>query len=110
MAHAATTYASILSLCILTTDSTESESSNRARSLLTRIRIPLYRWMLSLQTDAGGYRMHHDGEVDVRASYTVLCCAELLQLTGKALRCDKVAQYIKNCQTWEGYVVNEPCL
>ena len=103
MAHAATTYASILSLCILATYSTGSEeSSSRAKQLLAKVRIPLYRWMLSLQTSEGGYRMHHDGEVDVRASYTVLCCADHLQLNTEKLRHEKVAQYIQNCQSFEG--------
>lgn len=102
MAHAATTYASILSLCILATDTKGSESSSKAKELMEKVRIPLYRWMLSLQTDEGGYRMHHDGEVDVRASYTVLCCADLLQLNTEKLRHEKVAEYIQNCQTFEG--------
>jgi protein farnesyltransferase subunit beta len=108
IAHAATTYAAILSLCILSTDPEESESSKRAKSLLRNIRIPLYRWMISMQTESGGYRMHDDGEVDVRASYTILCCAKLLNLSTPYLCQDRVAQYIKSCQTWEGGIAGEP--
>lgn len=51
--------------------------------------------------------MHHDGEVDVRASYTVLCCADLLQLNTEKLRAEKVAKYIQNCQTFEGGISAE---
>jgi protein farnesyltransferase subunit beta len=110
MAHAATTYAAILSLCILAT-MTEGgdESSQCALSLLKRIRIPLYRWMVSLQqTSSGGYRMHHDGEVDVRASYTILCCAKLLQIVTPYLCQDRVVNFIRDCQTFDGGLGGEP--
>jgi protein farnesyltransferase subunit beta len=107
IAHAATTYASILSLCILATDKNESESSKLALDLLRRVRIPLYRWMISMQTDFGGYRMHEDGEVDVRASYTILCCAKLLDLSTSYLCQDRVAEYICRCQNWEGGIAGE---
>ena len=108
IAHAATTYASILSLTILGTDSNKLESTKRAISLLKRVRIPLYRWMIKMQQNTGGYTMHEDGEVDVRASYTILCCAKLLNLTTPYLCQDRVAQYIKKCQTWEGGIAGEP--
>lgn len=108
IAHAATTYAAILSLCILSTDPKEPESSKRAKDLLRNIRIPLYRWMITMQTESGGYRMHDDGEVDVRASYTILCCAKLLNLGTPYLYQDRVAQYITSCQTWEGGIAGEP--
>ena len=65
MAHAATTYAAILSLCIVAT-SEGPLSSPMAWAMLSRIRKPLYAWFLSLQQPCGGFRMHHDGEIDVR--------------------------------------------
>jgi protein farnesyltransferase subunit beta len=107
MAHAATTYAAVLSLCILATS--EGESSGQALALLRKIRIPLYRWMVGLQQpETGGYRMHHDGEVDVRASYTILCCATLLKIATPYLCRDVVVQFIKSCQTYEGGLGGEP--
>lgn len=76
MPHAATTYAAVLALCIILTSG--GESAAMAKSFLSEIRIPLYRWMAGLlQKDSGAFRMHNDGEVDVRASYTLLCCAKL---------------------------------
>ena len=55
--------------------------SEKAKCILQEIRIPLYRWMASLQVpETGGYRMQHDGEVDVRATYTIACCSKLLDL------------------------------
>ena len=111
MAHAATTYAAILALCILATmgGSNASDSQQRALALLKRIRVPLYRWFVSLQQpSSGGYRMHHDGEVDVRASYTILCCATLLQIATPYLCHDRVIRYIQSCQTFEGGLGGEP--
>ena len=68
MAHAATTYAAVLTLCIVAT-SAGPTSSNMAWSLLGRIRKPIYAWFLSLQQPHGGFRMHHDGEIDVRGRF-----------------------------------------
>lgn len=133
MAHAATTYAAVLALCILATsreeddepdkdnggggdsDDTHSEDyrnlhySERAKTILREIRIPLYRWMVSLQTDSGGYRMQHDGEVDVRATYTIVCCSKLLKfLDGSRLQTTRVVDYVRSCQTYEGGMGGEP--
>ena len=133
MAHAATTYAAVLALCILATsdagndDKTEEEYYNlhysqRARIMLSEIRIPLYRWMASLQVPTtGGYRMQHDGEVDVRATYTIACCSKLLGLLEKpntaeansapnftVLGRPKVINFVKSCQTYEGGMGGEP--
>lgn len=107
MPHAATTYAGVLSLCILATSG--GEASIRAKTFLGRIRIPLYRWMVSLlQKETGAYRMHTDGEVDVRASYTILCCATLLDIASPILCQDRVVDFIKSCQTFEGGLGGEP--
>ena len=83
------------------TNGQDEESSQQALHVLKEIRIPLYRWMVSLQQPTtGGYRMHHDGEVDVRASYTILCCAKLLQIDTPYLCQDSVVQFIQQCQLW----------
>jgi prenyltransferase beta subunit len=71
MAHCAPTYAAVLTLCIIATSSSSSSSSMAAWKLLERIRKPLYSWYLSLQQSNGGFRMHHDGEIDVRGMYVV---------------------------------------
>jgi protein farnesyltransferase subunit beta len=136
LAHAATTYAAILVLSILASDtkddgvvgresqedsSPSSHSSTHysdlAKELLQSIRIPLYRWMVSLQQPfTGGYRMHHDGEVDVRATYTIITCAKLLGLlpskssdrTTSLLQRPKVVDFVVSCQTYEGGMGGEP--
>jgi protein farnesyltransferase subunit beta len=112
MAHAATSYAAILSLCIIASSEKDKdgggESSKLAYDLLERIRSPLYAWFLSLQQPNGGYRMHHDGEIDVRASYTIICCAKLLNLVTPNLCHEQVIDFIASCQTYEGGIGAEP--
>ena len=101
--------------------------SDRARRILSEIRIPLYRWMVSLQVPStGGYRMQHDGEVDVRATYTIACCSKLLGLLETPTKTNTtsppspakknftvlgrplVIDFVKSCQTYEGGMGGEP--
>ena len=51
--------------------------------------------------------MHDDGETDVRASYTVIAIAKLLNLLTPELM-EGVAEYILQCQTYEGGFGGEP--
>ena len=79
---------------------------------LEEIREPLYRWMVSLReekaTSVGvAIRMHHDGEMDVRASYCVLSIAKLLGLLKSDLT-DGLADHLISCQTYEGGFGGEP--
>jgi protein farnesyltransferase subunit beta len=107
MPHAATSYAAVLALCILATSG--GEASGKARTLMRNIRIPLYRWMVGLlQPETGAYPMHTDGEVDVRASYTIVCCATLLGVATPILCQDRVVDFIRSCQTFEGGLGGEP--
>ena len=107
MPHAATTFASILSLCILMTAG--GEAGEQALEFIQKCRIPLYRWMVSLlQSESGAYCMHTDGEVDIRASYTIISCATLLGIASPYLCQDSVVQFIRSCQTFEGGLGGEP--
>ncbi|KAL3924804.1 MAG: hypothetical protein SGILL_000814 [Bacillariaceae sp.] len=129
LAHAATTYAAVLALCILATDDDDKDGgvdkdieaekeehySTLAQEMLHTIRIPLYRWLVSLQeADSGAYRMHHDGEVDVRATYTIMTCAKLLGLLEgshgsiNVLKRPQVVDFVVSCQTFEGGMGGEP--
>jgi len=162
MAHAATTYAAVLVLCILATDhentsededgseeaaeaaeatastATATHYSVRAMELLESVRIPLYRWIVSLQEPltaerhAGGFRMHHDGEVDVRATYCVMTVSALLGFipssspsssptssstppttsteTDQSITINhrSAIDYVVRCQTYEGGLGGEP--
>jgi len=129
--HVATTYGAILSLVILST----GPISHQITLYLNRIRPKLYTWFLSLRTrlphvgsghsrshvNAGmegmddtddyngvvGYRVHHDGEIDVRSSYLILSVAKLLNiLTVELTR--GIREWIVACQTYEGGLSAEP--
>ena len=39
----------------------------------------LYAFLLSMKDPSGGFRMHDDGEVDVRGTYTALAVAAVAQ-------------------------------
>jgi len=108
MPHAATTYAAVLALCILAASSKDTVHSKSALELLETIRRPLYAWMLSVQEDDGSFRMHHDGEIDVRATYCVIVVAKLLGICTKNVGGQKTIDSIARCQTYEGGFGGEP--
>ena len=134
--HAATTYAAIMSLCILAASSSSSscvtlnenhddhdgdnEHKNLALEYLSSIRTSLYVFFATLYNPANGsFRMHVDGEMDVRATYCVFSVLRLLRmmphtsdkkLTKASLFTNPcIADYIWSCQsTWEGGFGGEP--
>jgi protein farnesyltransferase subunit beta len=104
MPHAATNYAAVLALCILA----GSGNCPAACTLLEQKRQCLYTWLLSLkQTDTGSFRMQHDGEIDVRATYCVMAVAKLLHICTDTLTVDAM-KYVSACQTYEGGFGGEP--
>lgn len=121
--HVATTYAAVLALCILASSSASADIANgddddkdsptthpraAALALLHEIRTPLYVWLVSLHDHVtGSFRMHADGEIDVRATYCVVVIAKLLNLLTPTLR-HQTANYVVQCQTWEGGFGSEP--
>ena len=62
LAHLAPTYAATLALCCI--------GSNEAFEAIDRP--ALYAFLLSMKDASNGFRMHDDGEVDVRGTYTCL--------------------------------------
>lgn len=52
--------------------------------------------------------MHHDGEIDVRASYTVFSVAKLLNIFTPSLASTLTVDFIASCQTYEGGFGSEP--
>ena len=61
----------------------------------------MYEWLLSLKQADGSFVVHHGGEVDVRASYCVLCISVLLGICTPEL-IDGMMDFIATCQTFEG--------
>lgn len=108
------------------------EAGKLALTLLSEKRLPLYAFFLSLRERQGtqddeediriAFRMHHDGEIDVRASYCILAPCKLLGLideTGPTssekkimpsnpLLAPSIAKHISACQTYEGGFGAEP--
>jgi protein farnesyltransferase subunit beta len=104
MPHAATNYAAVLALCILA----GSGDCPAAYTLLEQKRQCLYMWLLSLkQRDTGSFRMQHDGEIDVRATYCVMAVAKLLHICTDILTTSAM-NYVSACQTYEGGFGGEP--
>lgn len=124
MAHCATSYAAVLALCIVYGAGAESSapSSQLALEVLRSKRQKLYAWYLSLRcevpflpsstSDERGtmtaFRMHHDGEIDVRATYTMMAVASLLKFDTPLLASPSAADFVACCQTYEGGFGGEP--
>lgn len=129
MPHCAPTYAAVLSLCIIAGIGCKQEATmnaNRnpyheagklAMELLVEKRLQMYAFFLTLREHEDGeriaFRMHHDGEIDVRATYCILTPCHLLGLLDKEeekghLLSPSIAHYIASCQTFEGGFGAEP--
>ncbi|KAK6129321.1 hypothetical protein DH2020_036929 [Rehmannia glutinosa] len=97
MPHLATTYAAINTL--ITVGGHKSLSSiNREK---------LYDFLLRMKDTSGGFRMHDGGEVDVRACYTAISVAGVLNILDDRL-IQNAGDYIVSCQTYEGGIAGEP--
>jgi len=95
--HLAPTYAAVSALCILGT----AEAYNSIP------RDKILRWMLRLKTPECSLRMHEDGEVDIRAIYTCMAVASLLNIATPELTAG-IPEYLLRCQTFEGGLGCEP--
>lgn len=51
--------------------------------------------------------MHDQGEIDVRACYTAISVASILNILDDEL-VQNVGNYIQSCQTFEGGIAGEP--
>lgn len=105
MPHCATSYAAVMSLCIVGGAKTcvdgpiPSYISDGAISFLKQIRPKLYKWFYSLRVTTlvassvtTGFRVHRDGEVDVRGTYTVIAMCTVLDIITDELM-EGVAEY-----------------
>ncbi|KAI7731163.1 hypothetical protein M8C21_006571, partial [Ambrosia artemisiifolia] len=97
MPHLATTYAAVNSL-ITIGGQRSLESINRAK---------IYSFLRRMKHTSGGFSMHDGGEVDVRACYTAISVASVLNILNEEL-VQGVGNYIVSCQTYEGGIAGEP--
>ncbi|XP_018335721.1 protein farnesyltransferase subunit beta [Agrilus planipennis] len=89
--HLATTYAAVNSLCII--------GSQKAYDAIDREALQKFIW--DLKSPDGSFRMHRNGEVDVRGAYCAISVATLTNIHTKELF-EKTANWIVSCQTYEG--------
>ncbi|PWZ03477.1 terpenoid cyclases/Protein prenyltransferase [Testicularia cyperi] len=61
----------------------------------------IYAWMMRLKQPDGSFLVHENGEVDVRASYCVVCIASLLGISTPQLM-RGMGEFVASCQTYEG--------
>ncbi|XP_044501308.1 protein farnesyltransferase subunit beta-like [Mangifera indica] len=97
MPHLATTYAAVNALITLGSD----------KSLLSIDRGKMYTFLKRMKDPSGAFRMHDEGEIDVRACYTAISVASMLNILDDDLVRD-VGNYILSCQTYEGGIAGEP--
>ncbi|KAI5294095.1 CAAX farnesyltransferase (FTase) subunit beta [Ascosphaera acerosa] len=110
-AHAAPTYAAVLTLALL--------EDAKAYDLIDRN--ALWRWAASCKQPDGGFTMAVGGEEDIRAPYCIMTCVSLLNLPlelpedcparrewGFTKFTDGLAEYISSCQTFEGGISGSP--
>lgn len=60
-----------------------------------------------MKDPSGCFRMHDQGELDVRACYTAISVASILNVLDYELA-ENVGNYILSCQTYEGGIAGEP--
>ncbi|KAK4346307.1 hypothetical protein RND71_032646 [Anisodus tanguticus] len=97
MPHLATSYAAVNSLITL--------GSPKVLSSINREK--LYTFLLRMKDTSGGFRMHDGGELDVRACYTAISVASILNIVDDEL-IHGVGNFILSCQTYEGGIAGEP--
>ena len=98
--HLATTYAAVSALICIGTD--------EALCVIDRVKVKDF--VLSMKDkSSGGFRMHEDGEIDMRGTYCAIAVASILQLLDESIT-ENVGDYVRNCQTYEGGIAGEPGL
>lgn len=97
MPHLATTYAAVNTLITLGGD----------KALASINRDKLYGFMRRMKQPNGGFRMHDEGEIDVRACYTAISVASVLNILDDEL-IKNAGDFILSCQTYEGGIAGEP--
>lgn len=106
--HAATSYAAVLTLCILAKHQAESYASTAALDLLQSIRPELFIWIHTLfviyanddttnDNSCIAVRMQDDGEIDIRATYCIVCIVSLLYLPLPTSAYYGLLRHISNC-------------
>lgn len=92
--HLATTYAAVNSLCIIGTEYALNAIDKKS----------LYKFLNLVREDNGAFRMHLNGEIDVRGAYCAISSAKLICFSEKEEQqlFVNTSEWIASCQTYEG--------
>lgn len=90
--HLAPTYAAVLSLCLI-----ESDEALEAIDMTS-----MKNFLWSIRESNGSFRMHVDGEIDVRGAYCAVTVARLCGISPDDEIFEGTADWITSCQTYEG--------
>ncbi|KAL3678806.1 hypothetical protein R1sor_021762 [Riccia sorocarpa] len=97
MPHLATTYAAVCAIVTL----------GGEKALASIDREKTLKFLLRMKDPCGGFRVHEDGEMDMRGSYTALAVAHMLGILTPEL-VENVGEFVRSCQTYEGGIGGEP--
>ncbi|CAK9238347.1 unnamed protein product [Sphagnum troendelagicum] len=97
MPHLATTYAAVNALVTM----------GGEKALASIDREKTLQFFLRMKQPFGGFRMHDEGEIDVRGCYTAVSVAHILDIMVPELL-ENIPEYICSCQTYEGGIGGEP--
>eukprot|EP01054_Gregarina_sp_Poly1_P006187 Gregarina_sp_Poly_1__6186@NODE_3275_length_1218_cov_77_532580_g2079_i0_p2_GENE_NODE_3275_length_1218_cov_77_532580_g2079_i0NODE_3275_length_1218_cov_77_532580_g2079_i0_p2_ORF_typecomplete_len131_score14_75Prenyltrans/PF00432_21/1_6e09Prenyltrans/PF00432_21/3_8e15Prenyltrans/PF00432_21/4_4e02SQHop_cyclase_N/PF13249_6/0_013SQHop_cyclase_N/PF13249_6/0_45_NODE_3275_length_1218_cov_77_532580_g2079_i078470 len=67
----------------------------------------LRTYLLAMKTPSGGFRVHDDGEMDMRGTYCAIASASMTGILDEQLAAG-VADYIKSCQGYDGGIAGMP--
>eukprot|EP00927_Polykrikos_kofoidii_P052422 TRINITY_DN46238_c0_g1_i1.p1 TRINITY_DN46238_c0_g1~~TRINITY_DN46238_c0_g1_i1.p1 ORF type:complete len:454 (+),score=78.50 TRINITY_DN46238_c0_g1_i1:144-1505(+) len=69
-------------------------------------RSKLYNFLMRMKHPEGGFRMHEEGETDMRGTYCAIAVASMLHMITDEL-IEGVPEYVARCQTFEGGIAGE---
>lgn len=96
LAHLAPTYAAV-SAIIIAGDEVAYKIVDRAK---------MYKFLMRMRSPEGGFKMHDEGETDMRGSYCAIAVASMLHILTDEL-IQGVPEYVRRCQTFEGGIAGE---
>jgi len=94
--HLAPTYAAVSALMIAGCEDAYSVPDRAAT----------YGFLMRMKHPDGGFRMHSEGETDMRGTYCAIAVASMLHIVTDEL-IQGVPEYVQRCQTYEGGIAGE---
>eukprot|EP01053_Blabericola_migrator_P007333 Blabericola_migrator_1__7332@NODE_372_length_9256_cov_73_169986_g297_i0_p2_GENE_NODE_372_length_9256_cov_73_169986_g297_i0NODE_372_length_9256_cov_73_169986_g297_i0_p2_ORF_typecomplete_len465_score76_95Prenyltrans/PF00432_21/3_3e07Prenyltrans/PF00432_21/4_9e08Prenyltrans/PF00432_21/2_4e12Prenyltrans/PF00432_21/5_9e10Prenyltrans/PF00432_21/1_1e07SQHop_cyclase_N/PF13249_6/1_6e05SQHop_cyclase_N/PF13249_6/3_5SQHop_cyclase_N/PF13249_6/5_6e02SQHop_cyclase_N/PF13249_6/1_8e03TED_complement/PF07678_14/0_ len=95
--HLSTTYAACAVLRMI----------NTPEALAIVNKDKLYTWLLQLKCESGAFRLHEDGEIDIRGTYCALASAEMFGILTPELT-SGVGEALQRCQRYDGGLSGVP--